>query len=145
MGPKIVLYIHEDEESEALINNFKRWAMDKNFDWSIESLEVLKLQPGIGVSGEKSSLKQVPDMWVSGQTFQVMENKFSLSNHTKKQKILSMEEVESQVIKEAIQAYEGNLSQVSRKLKIGRATLYRKLKQYNIVAAEWMNGFKKVA
>lgn len=147
MSPKVVLYIQEDKEGEVLVSEFKRWAMAKGIEFSIKSPESLNLPSGVSSlqGSSEASEEKDSDMWVSGQNFQLMENRFSMSSHTKKQKILSMEEVEAQVIKEAIQAYEGNLSQVSRKLKIGRATLYRKLKQYDITASEWVNGFKKAA
>ncbi|MBE8163445.1 MAG: hypothetical protein HAW63_05615 [Bdellovibrionaceae bacterium] len=149
MSPKVVLYIQEDSETESLVLEFKSWALNKNLQYSVEgsqaSLPSGVSAPSIGeTSGEVDSDSNSKD-WVSGQSFELMENKFSMSSHAKKQQILSLDEVEANVIKEAIQAYEGNLSQVSRKLKIGRATLYRKLKQYNIVASQWMQGFKKAA
>lgn len=149
MSPKVVLYIHEDKETEDLVLEFKSWALTRNLKYSVQNPATSSLPSGVNCSLKEASSEAGQNSnsneWVSGQSFELMENKFSMSSHTKKQKILSLDEVEAKVIKEAIQVYEGNLSQVSRKLKIGRATLYRKLKQYNIVAAEWIKGFKKVA
>ena len=43
-----------------------------------------------------------------------------------------MEELEKRAIREAIQAAEGNMSEVIRRLGIPRTTLYRKLKKYQL-------------
>lgn len=47
-------------------------------------------------------------------------------------KVASMNEIESQAIQNAIAEYKGNLTEAAKALGIGRATLYRKVKQYNI-------------
>jgi hypothetical protein len=49
-----------------------------------------------------------------------------------KQKVMSMNDMESMAIQSAIQEYKGNLTEAAKALGIGRATLYRKVKQYNI-------------
>lgn len=46
--------------------------------------------------------------------------------------ILPMEEVERRTILRAIQVTRGNISRAARQLRLGRATLYRKLSQYGI-------------
>ncbi len=43
-----------------------------------------------------------------------------------------MDELEREIIKFALQHYRGHMSEVSRKLGIGRSTLYRKLKDYGL-------------
>ena len=57
------------------------------------------------------------------------------------QSVQSMSDVEKQTILQAIDSCRGNLSKVAKNLKIGRATLYRKLKEYSIEA----KAFKKTA
>jgi transcriptional regulator of acetoin/glycerol metabolism len=47
-------------------------------------------------------------------------------------KVATMDEIESQAIQGAIMQYKGNLTEAAKALGIGRATLYRKVKQYNI-------------
>ncbi len=47
-------------------------------------------------------------------------------------KVSTMNELESQAIKEAIVQFRGNLTEAAKALGIGRATLYRKVKQYQI-------------
>lgn len=47
-------------------------------------------------------------------------------------KIQKMDELEAQAIENAIVQYKGNLTEAAKALGIGRATLYRKVKQYHI-------------
>lgn len=47
-----------------------------------------------------------------------------------------LEEVESEIIRMAISRYEGHMSEVARRLGIGRSTLYRKLKDLGLEAGE---------
>ena len=44
----------------------------------------------------------------------------------------SITDVEAKAIENAINAFDGNLTEAAKALGIGRATLYRKVKQYNI-------------
>ncbi len=43
-----------------------------------------------------------------------------------------MDELESKAIENAIMQFKGNLTEAAKALGIGRATLYRKVKQYQI-------------
>lgn len=47
-------------------------------------------------------------------------------------KVATMDELEAKAIENAIQQYRGNLTEAAKALGIGRATLYRKVKQYQI-------------
>lgn len=47
-------------------------------------------------------------------------------------KMPTMDEVESKAIESAIAQFRGNLTEAAKALGIGRATLYRKVKQYHI-------------
>jgi transcriptional regulator of acetoin/glycerol metabolism len=47
-------------------------------------------------------------------------------------KMPTMDEVESKAIESAIAQFRGNLTEAAKALGIGRATLYRKVKQYQI-------------
>ena len=47
-------------------------------------------------------------------------------------KIVPLDELEEKVIREAIKKCDGNLQLSAKLLKIGRATLYRKIKKYEI-------------
>ncbi len=46
--------------------------------------------------------------------------------------IRKLEELESEIIRMAIARYEGHMSEVARRLGIGRSTLYRKLKEFGL-------------
>ncbi|WP_413557896.1 helix-turn-helix domain-containing protein [Bdellovibrio sp. HCB209] len=46
--------------------------------------------------------------------------------------VQKMEEMEAHAIENAIAQYKGNLTEAAKALGIGRATLYRKVKQYHI-------------
>lgn len=48
------------------------------------------------------------------------------------QNVQKMEQLEAQAIENAIMQYKGNLTEAAKALGIGRATLYRKVKQYHI-------------
>lgn len=46
--------------------------------------------------------------------------------------VATMNQVESEAIVNAIAQFKGNLTEAAKALGIGRATIYRKIKQYNI-------------
>lgn len=52
--------------------------------------------------------------------------------YTTDNKIQKMDELEAHAIENAIVQYKGNLTEAAKALGIGRATLYRKVKQYHI-------------
>ena len=47
-------------------------------------------------------------------------------------RVQKMEQMEAKAIEDAIYTYKGNLTEAAKALGIGRATLYRKVKQYQI-------------
>ena len=51
-------------------------------------------------------------------------------------KVQKMEDLEAKAIESAINQYKGNLTEAAKALGIGRATLYRKVKQYHIDPAQ---------
>lgn len=53
-------------------------------------------------------------------------------NTVDRARVSTMDEIESKAIESAIQQYRGNLTEAAKALGIGRATLYRKVKQYKI-------------
>jgi DNA-binding NtrC family response regulator len=46
--------------------------------------------------------------------------------------IRKFEDLESEIIRMAIARYDGHMSEVARRLGIGRSTLYRKLKEFGL-------------
>jgi len=57
----------------------------------------------------------------------------TLSIQTDKGEIKPLAEIEEQLIRAALDHYNGKMSKVARQLGIGRSTLYRKMEQYNIL------------
>jgi DNA-binding NtrC family response regulator len=57
---------------------------------------------------------------------------YSLSMTDAAGHIRKFEDMESEIIKTAIARYEGHMSEVARRLGIGRSTLYRKLKEFGL-------------
>jgi DNA-binding NtrC family response regulator len=57
---------------------------------------------------------------------------YSLSMTGPEGHIRKFEEMEAEIIKTAIARYEGHMSEVARRLGIGRSTLYRKLKEFGL-------------
>lgn len=78
--------------------------------------EVPSLVPGAGVEGAK--ILQFPSQTASDSSMD--------------KKVRTINELESIAIENAIHEYGGNLTEAAKALGIGRATLYRKVKQYNI-------------
>jgi transcriptional regulator of acetoin/glycerol metabolism len=69
----------------------------------------------------------------------------SFPNPQPGKKVASMNDIESQAIQNAIAEYKGNLTEAAKALGIGRATLYRKVKQYNIDPSQARNKAPKAA
>lgn len=59
-------------------------------------------------------------------------NVLSFPSATVDSKVQKMDDIEAKAIENAIHQYKGNLTEAAKALGIGRATLYRKVKQYQI-------------
>ncbi len=62
----------------------------------------------------------------------VEESPYALSATDTGGHMRKLEEIESEMIRMAISRYEGHMSEVARRLGIGRSTLYRKLKDFGL-------------
>lgn len=82
---------------------------------------------------------------LTGGTSPVGGKVLSFPNPQPGKKVASMNEIESQAITNAIAEYKGNLTEAAKALGIGRATLYRKVKQYNIDPSQARNKMPKAA
>jgi DNA-binding NtrC family response regulator len=71
---------------------------------------------------------------ISGQTANSNVIPFPTAG-AKLKKVKTINELESVAIENAIHEYRGNLTEAAKALGIGRATLYRKVKQYEIDTA----------
>lgn len=61
---------------------------------------------------------------------------YSQSSPNGNGRVQSINDLEAKAIEDAIFAFKGNLTEAAKALGIGRATLYRKVKQYDIDPAE---------
>ncbi|MBB2973753.1 sigma-54 dependent transcriptional regulator [Mesorhizobium sp. RMAD-H1] len=83
------------------------------------------------VAGGKGGDAAQPDMTVSEG--QMMSDRFGqLQGIDAEGQVRSLAEIEETMIRLAISHYGGQMSEVARRLGIGRSTLYRKLKDYGI-------------
>ena len=57
---------------------------------------------------------------------------YAPSTGDSRRSVVTIDQVESVAIENAIAAFKGNLTEAAKALGIGRATLYRKVKAYNI-------------
>ncbi|MBC7740884.1 MAG: hypothetical protein H7061_01725 [Bdellovibrionaceae bacterium] len=62
----------------------------------------------------------------------MMNNLVSFPGQPPEGKVQKMEDMEAKAIEAAIGQFKGNLTEAAKALGIGRATLYRKVKQYHI-------------
>lgn len=65
-------------------------------------------------------------------TSEPMSNVVSFPGMNAEVKVQKMEDLEAKAIETAINQFKGNLTEAAKALGIGRATLYRKVKQYHI-------------
>lgn len=98
------------------------------------ALEVYSEEKWKEKNAEKSSSNPESNL-ISGE-----QNKVSFENvirfphpvETVETKVKSIADLEADAITEAIHEFNGNLTEAAKALGIGRATLYRKVKQYEI-------------
>lgn len=108
--------------------------------FSSEGMQLLERMPFVGNIRELKNLiertvimsgKRVitdKDLRMNVQEFKPM----SLETSTHIQTARTLDEVEKDTIREAIERYEGNLSRVARELGLSRAALYRRMEKYGI-------------
>lgn len=73
----------------------------------------------------------IPEQWMDlAREHPQRTTPFSLTNHDGN--IRTMHELEAEVIRHAIRYYKGHMSEVARRLGIGRSTLYRKIQDHNL-------------
>jgi transcriptional regulator of acetoin/glycerol metabolism len=88
-----------------------------------QSADVVSLVPGHGAvttNVEGAKVLPFPGPNSAGQ------------NDSGRRGVATINQLESVAIENAIAAFKGNLTEAAKALGIGRATLYRKVKQYNI-------------
>ncbi|MDH6356478.1 sigma-54 dependent transcriptional regulator [Parabacteroides sp. PF5-9] len=98
-----------------------------------EVQEKLKDQPWYGNIRELEHTVEKAVIISDSSVLDVNDFDFSSKHHTVHQKeATTLEEMEYQMIKSAMEKYGGNLSQVASQLGISRQTLYNKIKRYEL-------------
>lgn len=135
MGRKTMIIVSDDVDFVSSARAFcdTKGGTCKVYSTSEWSQQVS--QPGFvhGLTGEKPVMVGQP----SGAKilpFPGMQNPTPSENSPNSVK--TIDELESEAIRKAINSFNGNLTEAAKALGIGRATLYRKVKQYNIDPAE---------
>lgn len=121
MARSKVIVVSDDQEIIQKARNFG-YTMGLNLEifsisqWEEKNSESLNPVQGL-VSGQIGSSNVIP---------------FPAGGANKLKKVKTINELESVAIENAIHEYRGNLTEAAKALGIGRATLYRKVKQYEI-------------
>ena len=135
-NPSTIIFISDNQRE---IHQVRQWSHDQGYH--IKILTLLQWQNGFSnpqfrsalmadIHGEQSSQQELT-------TGQVVPFPSSAGGSATKKPLPSssmptINDVQKKAIQETISEFHGNLTKASFALGIGRATLYRKVKQYNI-------------
>lgn len=121
MSRSKVIVVSDDQEIIQKAKNFG-YTMGLNLEifsiaqWEEKNSETVNPVQGL-ISGQNAGSNVIP---------------FPAGGMAKVKKVKTINELESVAIENAIHEYRGNLTEAAKALGIGRATLYRKVKQYDI-------------
>ncbi len=126
MRHSVLILVSDDH---GVIESAKSFACNHNLEIETYSMDQWK--------SNKSPQLSVPfNEGSEGGSSQESEGGTVLPFRAGRNKVCTINELESVAIRNAIFAFNGNLTEASKALGIGRATLYRKVKQYNIDPTE---------
>lgn len=112
-------------EDPVLVEKTKNFALTCGVECEVKKPEksrIYKLDPSLGFNPLDQQNAGSGDM----------KNNNVVFFPSPKTRISKINDIEAKAIRNAIHAYHGNLTEAARALGIGRATLYRKVKLYNI-------------
>jgi len=110
-----------DDHAEILLRNY-------HYPGNIRELESIIAHAVIMCDGKVIRARDLPDQVRAG-----LQPPRALPNYSA-DSIPSLNEMEDQLIRTALERFEGNQTEVARKLGISRSTLWRKMKEYGISA-----------
>jgi len=119
---KLVIF----SEDPVLIQKAKDFASGCGMEWEVRNPEVN------GQGGFFPSLASGSSPLDNTQNYSGNIVPFPAQGTGGSGKVSRINDLEAQAIEQAIHAYRGNLTEAAKALGIGRATLYRKVKLYNI-------------
>ena len=127
INPNSTLIFISDNQSD--IHKARQWANDNNYN--IKTFTSLQWQNGLSNPAFRSRFLSTPNHLDMGQVVPFPDNSRQ-SEVTTSSSTSTIKDVEKVAIQEAIYLFKGNLTKTAASLGIGRATLYRKVKLYNI-------------
>lgn len=120
MARSVVIVVSDDQE---IVQKAKNFAYTMGLTLEIYSISQWE---------EKKREGQPTVQSLIAGSNQVANNVIQFPQSAVNKKVKTIDELESVAIENAIHEYRGNLTEAARALGIGRATLYRKVKQYKI-------------
>jgi DNA-binding NtrC family response regulator len=120
-------------DSQETIENAKKYW--ENHDLTIQAYSPAQWREGLdNVFFRQQLVAGVPALssGSSPVSHNMGENVIEFPSKSSAANVQKMEEIEAHAIENAILQYKGNLTEAAKALGIGRATLYRKVKQYHI-------------
>jgi DNA-binding NtrC family response regulator len=122
----------------TLQQNAKTWGQDNGV--TVVTYSVSQWESGLENSNFRSQIHLEPVTLNAGHSNETLNGGTggkvlpfpNLQPQVDSKRVHTFEEMESEAIKQAIMEFRGNLTEAAKALGIGRATLYRKVKQYSI-------------
>ena len=131
MSRTVMIVVSDNQET--IENTKKYW---ENHDVTVQAYSSAQWREGLDNAFFRQQLTAGVPALISGSsplnsdvTGNVIQFPTATASSSNVQK---MEELEAHAIENAIVQYKGNLTEAAKALGIGRATLYRKVKQYHI-------------
>jgi DNA-binding NtrC family response regulator len=141
MARSLVIVVSDDF---TITQEARRWAHDHNVE--VETFSTQQWSEDIEKPSFRAQLKSDPIVLSTGSEHSnVLPFPGTKEVRPESSKVITINELESMAIENAIFEYKGNLTEAARALGIGRATLYRKVKQYNIDPSRARNRMPKAA
>ena len=114
---------------ELTINEFPQIAMQSGLELPIAEFDAAG--GAVKLSAGQSAMLDAATGG-NGEEYTGQQSKSSLHLIDSDGEVLSLENAEREIIRHAIHHYNGRMSEIARKLGIGRSTLYRKLREYGL-------------
>ncbi|MNK90221.1 Limonene hydroxylase [compost metagenome] len=132
MSRTVMIVVSDNQET---IDNAKKYW--ENYDVTVHAYSYGQWREGLDNNFFRQQLMAGVPALVSGTSPVTVEGgnnvlQFPTGTASANSNVQKMEELEAQAIENAIVQYKGNLTEAAKALGIGRATLYRKVKQYHI-------------
>ncbi|MBT4761673.1 MAG: hypothetical protein HOO06_08265 [Bdellovibrionaceae bacterium] len=121
MGRNKVFIVSDDA---AFVERAKTFCNSQGVEYSVNTPEEWQQNPSTALTFGQNPVNEGATVipFPGAQMPQVQQ----------KQRVHTINELESHAIEKAIFEFNGNLTEAAKALGIGRATLYRKVKQYNL-------------